>query len=214
MRALRRTPPDRGPLARRCHLRVLLPTSQKNPRHLRVRPRGRPARSRRHGSGLPECSGVRLNVDCIGCGNEDELHSGNRCWPCMLSTTVDRLLSPGNQPSSSALQAIATALKSMKRANSGLTWIQQPHVTALLQQLAATPVITHASLDELPPSPTREYVRSLLVEHAALPRRDELNAPIHRLGRPSPRPDHHPNPSQHHPALQSVAPPTPHEPDG
>jgi integrase len=123
-----------------------------------------------------KCSGVRLNVDCIGCGNEDELHSGNRCWPCILSTTVDRLLSPDNQPSSHALQAIATALKSMKRANSGLTWIQQPHVTAFLQQLAATPVITHAGLDELPPSPTREYVRGLLVEHGALPRRDELNA--------------------------------------
>ncbi|WP_457967282.1 Fis family transcriptional regulator [Arthrobacter sp. D1-29] len=64
----------------------------------------------------------------------------------------------------------------MKRANSGLTWIQQPHVTAFLKQLAATPVIRHAGLDELPPSPTREYVRGLLVEHAALPRRDELNA--------------------------------------
>ena len=123
-----------------------------------------------------KCSGVQLNIDCIGCGNEDELHSGNRCWPCILSTTVDGLLSPDNQPTSPALQAIATALKSMKRANSRLTWIQQPHVTAFLKQLAATPVITHAGLDELPPSPTREYVRGLLVEHAALPRRDELNA--------------------------------------
>lgn len=64
----------------------------------------------------------------------------------------------------------------MKRANSGLTWIQQPHVTAFLQQLAATPVITHARLDELPASRTREYVRGLLVEHNALPRRDELSA--------------------------------------
>ncbi|WP_248761087.1 tyrosine-type recombinase/integrase [Pseudarthrobacter sp. SSS035] len=64
----------------------------------------------------------------------------------------------------------------MKRANSGLTWIQQPHVTAFLQQLAAAPVITHARLDELPASRTREYVRGLLVEHNALPRRDELSA--------------------------------------
>ncbi|MFJ6281246.1 tyrosine-type recombinase/integrase [Arthrobacter subterraneus] len=94
----------------------------------------------------------------------------------MLSSTVDRLLTPNSQPSSPALQAVATALKSMKRANSGLTWIQQPHVTAFLQQLTATPTITHARLDELPPSPTREYVRGLLVEHNALPRRDELSA--------------------------------------
>jgi integrase len=64
----------------------------------------------------------------------------------------------------------------MKRANSGLTWIQQPHVTEFLQQLATEPVITHARLDELPASRTREYVRGLLVEHNALPRRDELSA--------------------------------------
>ncbi len=123
------------------------------------------------------CSGVQLNIDCIGCGREDELHSGNRCWSCILAATVDRLLSPpDNQPPSPALRAVATALKSMKRANSGMTWIQQPHVTAFLQQLAAAPVITHARLDELPASRTREYVRGLLVEHNALPRRDELCA--------------------------------------
>jgi hypothetical protein len=77
-----------------------------------------------------KCSGVRLNVDCIACGNEDELHSGNRCWSCILAMTVDRILSPpDNRPPSLELRAVATALKSMKRANSGLTWIQQPHVT-------------------------------------------------------------------------------------
>lgn len=123
------------------------------------------------------CSGVRLNVDCIECGKEDELHSGNRCWSCILATTVDRVLSrPDNQPPSPELRAVGTALKSMKRANSGLTWIQQPHVTEFLQQLATEPVITHARLDELPASRTREYVRGLLVEHNALPRRDELSA--------------------------------------
>jgi integrase len=124
-----------------------------------------------------KCSGVRLNVDCIACGKEDELHSGNRCWSCILAMTVDRILSPpDNRPPSPELRAVATALKSMKRANSGLTWIQQPHVTEFLQQLATEPVITHARLDELPASRTREYVRGLLVEHNALPRRDELSA--------------------------------------
>ena len=122
-----------------------------------------------------KCSGVQLNVDCIGCGTEGELHSGNRCWSCILTLTIDRLLSPDNEPPSAALQVIGTALKSMKRANSGLTWIQQSHVTAFLQLLAAEPVITHARLDELPASRTREYVRGLLVEHHALPRRDELS---------------------------------------
>ncbi|UXM89906.1 tyrosine-type recombinase/integrase [Paenarthrobacter sp. JL.01a] len=124
-----------------------------------------------------KCSGVHLNVDCISCGKEDELHSGNRCWSCILALTVDRILStPDNRPPSPELRAVGTALKSMKRANSGLTWIQQPHVTEFLQQLATEPAITHARLDQLPASRTREYVRGLMVEHNALPRRDELSA--------------------------------------
>lgn len=122
-----------------------------------------------------KCSGVKLNIDCIGCGNEGEIHSGNRCWACVLAATVDRLLTPENQAPSPELQAITTALKSMRRANSGLTWIQQPHVTNFLREMAASPDITHAGLDQLPASPTREYVRGLLVEHQVLPRRDELN---------------------------------------
>lgn len=134
-----------------------------------------------------KCSGVQLNIDCIGCGKEDELHSGNKCWSCVLAMTVDRFLSPpDNQPPSPPLRAVAAALKSMKRANSGLTWIQQPHVTAFLQQLAAAPVITHARLDELPASRTREYVRGLLVEHNALPRRDELSARFNQWAQQAP----------------------------
>jgi hypothetical protein len=69
---------------------------------------------------------------------------------------------------------LATALKSMKRANSGITWMQQKHVTAFLRNLAVAPTITHEVFDELPDSRTREYVRGLLIEHSVLPRRDEL----------------------------------------
>jgi hypothetical protein len=72
------------------------------------------------------------------------------------------------------LVPLAAALKSMKRANSGMTWIRQKHVTAFLQDLAVAPIITHETFDELPDSRTREYVRGLLTEHGVLPRRDEL----------------------------------------
>lgn len=64
----------------------------------------------------------------------------------------------------------------MKRANSGITWIQQKHVTAFLRNLAIAPKITHESFDELPDSRTREYVRGLLTEYGVLPRRDELRS--------------------------------------
>jgi hypothetical protein len=56
-----------------------------------------------------------------------------------------------------------------------VTWIRQRHVTAFLKDLAVAPSITHEKLDELPGADrTRNYVRGLLVEHGALPRRDEL----------------------------------------
>jgi hypothetical protein len=64
----------------------------------------------------------------------------------------------------------------MKRANSGLTWIRQKHVTAFLQELAVTPSVTHEAVDTLPKSRTREFVRGLLVEHGVLPHRDVYRA--------------------------------------
>ncbi len=126
------------------------------------------------------CTGIQLNVDCQGCGAEAELHSGGRCWTCVLTTTVERLLTnPNTGAIAQPLQPVAAALKSMNRANSGLTWINQKHVSGFLTDLAASEFITHESLDALPPHRTRDYVRGLLVEHGALPRRDERLARYH-----------------------------------
>jgi hypothetical protein len=120
------------------------------------------------------CAGINLNVDCVGCGAEDELYGEGLCWNCTLGRTVDRLLAdPETDTIAEPLVPLATALKSMKRANSGLTWIRQKHVTDFLRQLAIRPEITHESIDTLPRSRTRDYVRGLLVEHGVLARRDE-----------------------------------------
>jgi integrase len=121
------------------------------------------------------CSGIRLNIDCETCGAEDELHSGGRCWTCVLGIVVDDLLTdPATGAIANDLIPLAAALKSMKRANSGMTWIRQKHVTAFLRNLAVAPKITHETFDELPDSRTRDYVRGLLTEHGVLPPRDEL----------------------------------------
>lgn len=122
------------------------------------------------------CSGVRLNVDCKTCGAEEELYRGSRCWSCELAVLVDRILTnPDTGVMAVELVPVAAALKSMKRANSGVTWIRQRHVSAFLKDLAVAPKITHDKLDELPGADrTRNYVRCLLVEHGSLPRRDEL----------------------------------------
>ena len=79
------------------------------------------------------------------------MHSGGRCWACVLAATVDRLLTdPGTGAMAAELRPVAAALKAMPRANSGLTWIKQPHVQAFLKDLAVRPVISHEILDELP----------------------------------------------------------------
>jgi len=91
----------------------------------------------------------------------------------VLSDEVDRLVTnPTNGRMADELVPVANALKAMKRANSGLTWIRQKHVTAFLQDLAIMPSITHEAIDALPKSRTRDFVRGLLVEHGALPRYD------------------------------------------
>jgi hypothetical protein len=60
----------------------------------------------------------------------------------------------------------------MPPANSGLTWIRQPHVQQVLQGLASHgDGLGHDALDELPASRTLEYIRGLLIEHGALPPR-------------------------------------------
>ncbi|SHY39354.1 Fis family transcriptional regulator [Mycobacteroides abscessus subsp. bolletii] len=121
------------------------------------------------------CSGVKLNIDCGQCGAEDELYNGNKCWSCVLADHVDMLLvNPETGCTAPELQVIGGALKSMSRANSGLTWIRQPHVTDFLKTLATEPKISHERLDSLPNSRTREYVRGLLVAHGALPARADL----------------------------------------
>jgi integrase len=121
-----------------------------------------------------KCSGITLNIDCVRCGAEDELYRTGLCWPCALSDVVDRLLTnPETGVMATELEPLADALKSMKRANSGMTWIRQKHVTDFLKHLAVHPTITHDTIDGLPRSRTRDYVRGLLVEHGALPRRDE-----------------------------------------
>ena len=105
-----------------------------------------------HGSpACRTCSGVRLNLDCRGCGAESELHSGDRCWACVLGVTVDQLMTdPNTGQIPDPLIPVAGALKTMNRANSGLTWINQPHVTAFLTELVTSGTITHTSLDALP----------------------------------------------------------------
>lgn len=119
-----------------------------------------------------DCSGIKLNIDCRRCGAEGELYRAGHCWRCVLSDEVDSALAGPDGMVPEPLKSVAAALRAMPRANSGLTWIRQPHVQQVLQRLASRgDGLGHDALDELPASRTLEYVRGLLVEHGALPPR-------------------------------------------
>jgi hypothetical protein len=123
------------------------------------------------------CSGVFVNVDCAGCGAEDEIYRHQLCLRCALAQHVDdAFTNPRTGSVDVAWQPIVQALKSMNRANSGLVWIRQAHVQDFLRSMVANDDATHAALDELPAGATRNHMRQLLVEHGVLPVRDELIA--------------------------------------
>ena len=126
-----------------------------------------------------DCSGIRLNVDCVRCGAEDELYRNGECWRCTLGPLVDSALTdPRTGTIPKKLQPLAEGLKTMQRANSGLTWLRQAHVQSFFRGLldGRTTTITHQTIDALPSGPSREYTRKLLVAHGAIPSRDENKA--------------------------------------
>lgn len=128
------------------------------------------------------CTGIRLNVDCVECGAEEELYRGGRCWRCELQREAKALLSPANAPKGK-VKSLIDAIAGMSRPNSGLTWIRQAHVRDVLVALSASPDrLTHATLDSFEPSRTIEYIRSLLMEHGVLQTRDTLLAEFERWG--------------------------------
>ena len=119
------------------------------------------------------CAGITLNVDCRRCGAEEELHSGGRCWACALEDQVRHAFAGPDGSIPTKFVPLAEALITMRRPNSGMIWIRQKHVSALLQSLASGEIdLTHEALDSLPSSRTPEYIRALLVEHGILPPRD------------------------------------------
>jgi len=131
----------------------------------------------RNATGRPTCrgcSGIRLSLDCRRCGAEEELYRHGLCWRCALTEEVNAALAGTDGTVPEQLKPLATALASMPRANSGLTWIRFPHVQKLMRSLAAgETALDHDALDALPASRTVEYVRGLLMEHAVLPHRDK-----------------------------------------
>lgn len=113
------------------------------------------------------CSGVRINIDCVACGAEDELYAAGKCWRCYLDNEITVAL--GERVDEPEYAKFKAALVSAPRANSTLTWIRQPHVRDVFKHLReSSDRLTHETLDALPSNRTREFIRELLEEAGAL----------------------------------------------
>lgn len=94
------------------------------------------------------CSGIQLNVDCVECGAEAELYRHGHCWRCELTHQVDELLTnPPTGTINPQLVGLAEALKQMPRPNSGVTWLRNPTVRTILQEIAAADTVDQQLLD-------------------------------------------------------------------
>lgn len=128
------------------------------------------------------CSRIPLDLTCTQCGEEAWLAKGATCWRCLLDDMVRDLLAGPDGVMRDELKAVASAISSMARPNSGVTWIRaNPKVRQLLGDLGAGTVeLTHDAFDTLPRSRTVEFIRELLVANNALPKRDPLLATYER----------------------------------
>lgn len=95
------------------------------------------------------------------------------CRACALSAGVDTLLAgPDGGATPTALVPLANALKNMRRATSGMTWLPSARVWEVLRQLSSGRVeVTHEAIDGLTASRTVEHIPELLIQRGALPHR-------------------------------------------
>ena len=110
---------------------------------------------------------------CPSCGDSGRLIT-RVCLRCGLRRRVDELLADDNGKVRAELGALYEALVGVERPGTALNWLSRNTVTGVLSELAsgARP-LTHATLDELPPTKTLAHLRAVLVATGTFPARDE-----------------------------------------
>ncbi|MFI5065484.1 MAG: hypothetical protein ACHP9Z_16120 [Streptosporangiales bacterium] len=146
---------------------------------------GQPSRLRAGTREMPLCGSCAAPgtewKSCPGCGAGERLVAG-ACRRCHLHQQLRELLAdPAAGRVRAGLQVLQQALAGIDRPEIALGWLRRPKVRALLTELAAGQrPLTHAALDDLPPSKTLTHLRSVLVGTGALPGRDEHLAQLER----------------------------------
>jgi len=118
-------------------------------------------------------SGPGLFRTCPSCGSPGRLIAG-ACRRCHLHQRLGELLSDHTGRIRPEMQILHQTLAAAERPATVLNWLSRGALQAVLTELGAGPrPLTHAALDELPPSKPLTHLRSVLVATGALPVRDE-----------------------------------------
>lgn len=125
------------------------------------------------------CAGAPIDYACRSCGHGGPQHYAGMCLRCSVDQATRTLITVDGTTIRPELEQLPTILAGRGQPASTLRWLSKPAAEAVLHTLASDPQpLTHATLDQCPPSKTRHWVRAMLVEATILPRRDE---PIERF---------------------------------
>jgi hypothetical protein len=121
------------------------------------------------------CAGASgLDYTCRECGRGGEIHSGRRCYRCVLAGRAQALLSDRAGDVSPQLQPLVAAFSTVTNPATVVNWLGKSRSARLLGQLADSGhPITHGLLDDLPQTQSLHYVREMLVSSGVLPARNE-----------------------------------------
>jgi hypothetical protein len=115
---------------------------------------------------------------CPGCGHPQL--STRSCTRCNLRQRLRALLAGGGDVRAE-LRGLHDTLASSERPNLVLAWLNKTAIASVLREFGTGQRgLSHAALDELPPSKPVEHLRAILVATGTLPPRDEHLARLER----------------------------------
>jgi hypothetical protein len=117
---------------------------------------------------------------CPACGDRAQLQSGP-CPRCTLKQRLRALLDDGTGKIRPELQMLHDNFAGTPRPRTALRWLAGNPAAAALRAIASGErPLSHAALDQLPPSQQTENLRSMLVATGALAARDEYLIQLQR----------------------------------
>ncbi len=120
------------------------------------------------------CAGHDIGYICRQCGRSGNPHGRGRCAYCVLADRVNDLLAGTDGTISPQLQPLAAAFAQVHLPFTAIQWIREsPNAKLLAGLVADGRPLSHALLDELPPTSGLHYIRQVMVQTGVLPERHE-----------------------------------------